>query len=513
MSDPADPGLEFVETWRSRVFLTPTDVWKIRKPVHLGALDYTTLGARRRACESELTLNHSLAPDVYHGIVPVTEGPDGRRRIGGPGDAIDWAVHMARLPDRDRADQRVRENRLDDDAVHAVAHAVATFHEAAARVEGEARAMLRTAIDLEPQRSPSSSDELPLPHAAAEAARWQRSFLTDYASLFEERAAAGRLRDGHGNLGLEHVFVADDGRVRVIDRLDFDARLRRVDICADVTSLSTDLAAAGRADLAERFIADYAAEANDFDLYPLIDFYTSLRASVQGKIEWFYADHFAHDPRRADERRARAQRCFKLAVSAPRQQLLPPAVVAVGGLVASGKSTVACHLGREIGAPVVSSDRTRDFLLGARLNEDLHEVHWKRAYEEDFGDRVYDEVMRRAGAVLKSGRAVVMDGCFRSRTQRARPRALAKRFGHPFLFVEAQANEEDVRQRLHERAIRDAEPDSTWLDIASELEAQWEPTDELAAEERETLDTSLALEHNAKRLRKKLPTWPAGLTS
>ncbi len=251
-----DPSLEFLETWRSRVFLTPTDVWKVRKPVHLDVLDYTTLTARRRACESELALNRILAPDVYHCIVPVTEGPDGRRRIGGTGSPVDWAVHMTRLPDGDRADQRIREDRLDDDAVRAVAHAVATFHEGAAPVECQPQAMLATAIDLEPRRAPSFASQATLPRAAAEAARWQGEFLSDHVELFEERAAAGRLRDGHGNLGLEHVFVTDDGRVRIIDRLEFDARLRQLDVCADVASLSTDLAAAGRADLAERSIAD-----------------------------------------------------------------------------------------------------------------------------------------------------------------------------------------------------------------------------------------------------------------
>ncbi len=332
MSDPTAPDLEFVETWRSHVFLTPSAVWKIKKPVHLGPLDYTTLEARRRAWEAELELNRTLAPDVYRGLSPVTRGPDGRRRIGGEGEGetIDWAVKMARLPDCDRADQRIREDRLDDDAVCAIAHAIAAFHERAPLIEDGSADMLRNAIELEPSRF-AATPATHLPRAAKEAADWQRKFLQEHAPLFEERVATGHVRDGHGNLGLEHVFVADDASVRIIDRLDFDPRLRQLDVCADIASLSTDLAAAGRTDLAERFLADFAAEANDFDLYPLVDFYASLRASLQGKLEWFYADHFGHDPLRADERRARARRCFKLAVSAPRQACVPPAVVAVGG--------------------------------------------------------------------------------------------------------------------------------------------------------------------------------------
>ena len=352
-------ALQRIETWRSLVFMTSTDVFKIKKAVQLGALDYTTLEARRTAVEVELELNQSLAPDVYIRLVPVTREPQGARWIGGRGEVVDWALHMKRLPDRDRADLRVEHDRLGNDEICAIAHRVAAFHEVAPRVEGDSRAMLGEAIEFEPP-PPESKVTVNLdPEPAIEAARWQRTFLSEHIALFEQRAASGCLRDGHGDLGLEHVFVDDDGNAQIINRLEFDPRLRKLDTCADIASFSTDLATAGRADLAERFLAHYAAEANDFDLYPLIDFYASLRASLRGKLEWFYADHFANDPLGAERRRERAERCFKLAASAKWRPLLPPVVVAVGGLVASGKSTVAKHLGREIGAPVISSDRAR----------------------------------------------------------------------------------------------------------------------------------------------------------
>jgi predicted kinase len=120
--------------------------------------------------------------------------------------------------------------------------------------------------------------------------------------------------------------------------------------------------------------------------------------------------------------------------------------------------------------------------------------------------------MRRAGAVLRSGRPVVLDGCFRFSAQRMRAKELAREFGHPFLFVEARVSEDVCRERLRERSMRDDEPDSTWIDIANQLRAQWEPTDELSAQERQTLDTSIPLAENAERVRARLPTWPAGLT-
>jgi aminoglycoside phosphotransferase family enzyme/predicted kinase len=514
MATPAP--LEFVETYLSQVFLTPTDVWKVKKPVYLGFLDYTTLERRRLACEAEVRLNRDLAPDVYHGVVPVTRGTDGRRRIGGDGEPVDWAVHMRRLPDADRLDSRLREGRLTDAHVSRLARALAVMHERARSDEQTARLgsveALSERIGLEIVDRRNAEVPPPLPKEAAEAEAWQRTFLAEHVDLFEARAAAGRVRDGHGELSLEHVFIDEAGDVNIIDRLEFDDGLRVCDVCSDVAFLSTDLAGEGRADLAERLLAEYAGHANDFDLYPLVDFYSSLRASMRGRVEWFFAAQFVRDPRRAEERRARARRLFLLSLAAPMRAILPPVVVALGGLVASGKSTLAARIAADIGAPVVSSDRTRDFMLGARAGGDPHEVHWERAYEEGFTQRGYDEVMRRAGAVLASGRPVVIDGCFRSVAQRATAREAAERFGHPILFVEARVPKALHRERLRERALRDGVPEQTWIDIAEELRAQWEPADELAPDEHLVVDTSAPLEESTLAIRRRLPTWPEGLT-
>ena len=162
-----------------------------------------------------------------------------------------------------------------------------------------------------------------------------------------------------------------------------------------------------RARAAELFVADYARIANDFDLYPLLDFYSSLRATIRGKLDWLGADRFGANPRQAERYRERARRFFALALVAPRRPLLPATVVVMAGQVASGKSTVARHVARRIGAPVVSTDATRDFLLGARVSGDLHEIRWEGSYESGFGERVYAETLRRAGEVLASGRPVV----------------------------------------------------------------------------------------------------------
>jgi predicted kinase len=200
--------------------------------------------------------------------------------------------------------------------------------------------------------------------------------------------------------------------------------------------------------------------------------------------------------------------------------LLPAAVVAMGGQVASGKSTLARLVARQIGAPIVSSDRTREHLLQSALAggaapgsdadpiPDVHEAQWIQTYEPGFGDRIYDEVLRRAGEVLVSGRPVVIDGCFHSRSRREEARRLAERFGRPFLFVEVATTPEVQLERLRVRAVRDGVELDDWRQIAEGLRTDWEPVDELREREYLQLDGASPPERSAGAIEARLPTWP-----
>jgi aminoglycoside phosphotransferase family enzyme/predicted kinase len=541
------------ETAFARLYLVGEDVLKLRKPVRLRLgrtpFDLSALAARAAACEEEARLDRLLAPDVTRGVLPVRIGDDGGLHFGplAEGDAsdpsvVDWALHLRRLPDADRADRRLAEGRLEDEHLVALARHVAAFHERARRaVALDAEAVLgrlreRIALRIAPLEARASDstrvgptepagsamhEQLTEPAGSrtgdetsdfAALATWQRDFVARHAAELVARARGSAIRQGHGELALDHVFVDDSGGVRSLAGLELGSGWRDDDIAADVALLANDLAARRRADLAERFVAEYARLANDFDLYPLLDFHASLRATLNAKLDAYCADHLAANADETRRYRERARRWRALARAAPRRPLLPPVVVALGGQVASGKSTVATWIGRRLAAPVVGSDATRDFLLGARLNAELHEARWEESYTAGFGERVYAEVLRRAGQVLRSGRPVVIDGCFRSRAQRAGARALAARFGHPFLFVEARIPREVQRERLAERALRDNVPLDDWLEIADDLRAAWEPADDLPPGEHLPLDTSRPLAWSTGRIEAALPTWPEGLT-
>lgn len=518
-SDPDSDRLERLETCFARLLRGPSEVFKLRKPICLRigeeVVDLSSIEARRRACQQEERLGRILAPDLVLGVRPLVRDAEGVERVGNEGRIVDWALHMRRLPDEERADRRLAAGTLEDDHLYAIARHLAAFHAEARELARppppyDALGRLRALVDLRITSPDAPAREREPAELATIEAR-QHELLESHAERLQRRARDGTIRESHGELTLEHVFVAASGEVRILAGLEMAPLLRPADVAADVAFLASDLAAHRRVDLAERFVAEYARSANDFDLYPLLDFHASLRAALRGKIDWHCATVLARDERTSRRYRERARRFFALALAAPRRPLLPAAVVAMGGQVASGKSTLASEIARRIGAPVVSADATRDFLLGARPVDAPHEIRWEESFSADFPDRCYAEVLRRAGEVLESGRPVVIDGCFRSRAQRVKARLLAERYGRPFLFAEAWVSTGLQRERLSERALRDDVPLAAWQGIADALRASWEPADELDDEEHLRLDTALPLEASLEQLESRLPTWPETL--
>ncbi len=509
------PDTELRQTHISWVFLRGDEVLKVKKPVDFGFLDFTTPDRRRAMCQAEVEVNARLSPDVYLGVVPLTVDERGRYRVGGPGPPVDWAVRMRRLPDADRADLRLARGTLTDAHLQRIATDIAAFHrrcETSAEIAAfgtPARFGVNVVENFEQTRDVLG--EYLAPAEAAEVERWQRAFLAERGDVFAARIDAGHVRDGHGDLRLEHLYLDDQGQLRVLDAIEFNDRFRYADTAADLAFLSMDLRWRGRADLAERVVALYAREADDYDLYTVLDFYESYRAFVRGKIATFVAA----DPATPADALRRAQddarSYFKLALATERRVLLPPMVVAVGGLIAAGKSTIADALSAELGAPVVDSDRTRKHMLGVEATTHVGDASWKGAYDPRFTERVYDEVFRRAAVVLASGRPVIVDASFRSRSMRARARALAAAAGVPLRVVECRADRPTAMARLEERERRDDAVSDGTRAVYDDFAARWEPIVELGPGEHVLLDTRLPLSTCLDSLHRHVPTWPVGL--
>lgn len=512
--DLGDDDTEVVHTHISLVLLGSSEVWKIKKPVDFGFLDFTTLSARREACEAEVELNRRLAPDVYLGVVPITRQTDGRLRLGGSGAPVEWAVHMRRLPDEDRADSRLTAGRLARAEIALVAERLAAFH-ADARCDAHTSSFGSVeAIEANVLENFAQTRGTVTTHVTSEQAleieQWQRSFLREHADVFDRRVTEGRVRDGHGDLRLEHVYLDDGDGVKIIDCIEFNERFRYADVASDIAFLAMDLSRAGDVALAEHLVAVYARASQDYDLYGVLDFYESYRAYVRAKIASLLAADRDADVATREHASAQARRHYLLALASERRALLGPQVVAVGGVIASGKSTVAEHVAAELSAPIVDADRTRKHMLGVRETAAVHDASWRGGYDPGFTDQVYAEVLRRAAIVLQSGRPVVLDASFRSRAFRRQARELAEQHGVSFRFVECRVDDEVCRARLRERARGKSVSDGR-LEVFDDFVSKWEPVRELPDDVHLVLDTSRPIELNLEHLRRSMATWPRGL--
>jgi hypothetical protein len=473
-----------VTTHISWVFLTDREVWKLKRPVDYGFVDYTTPARRRRCCEDEVRLNRRLAPDVYLGVVPVRLGPQGYG-FGADGEIVDYAVRMRRLPDERSAAALLGRGALTAEHLTRLAARLARFFREAAPVPewGALEAIRRNVTENFAQAEPFVDRFLS--RGTFDAVRtWQLGFLEREPGRFRARVEEGRIRDGHGDLRLEHVYF-EAADPLVIDCVEFNDRLRSGDTAGDVAFLAMELTARSRADLAELFLAAFALESDDHDLYGVVDFYAGYRAWVRGKVAAFLAADPSTPPEKAARKAEEARALFVLARSYAEGRTGAPPVVAVGGLIGSGKSTLAEALGRAAGTPVISSDRIRKALAGVRATERAPDG----AYSAAFSVRTFGELFRRAAVVLESGRGVVLDATFRGRDLRLRARDLARRHGRRFLFAETVCDERTLRERLRRRAAAPSVSDAGEA-LLDRVRSEFEPVTELSVGEHVRIDTT-----------------------
>jgi FMN phosphatase YigB (HAD superfamily)/predicted kinase len=335
-------------------------------------------------------------------------------------------------------------------------------------------------------------------HAAE---RHQSEWLEKREDQLRMRCAAGRIQESVVSLTLDEVWLAPGKDVH------FSARKQGEpgDVCIELAGLSVGLLVAGRVDAAEALIAHYAGQADDFGLYEWVNHYEFSTALARAAAE---ARDFAlaKDPDLRETALTTTRRLVAIALASDRRSQRLPFVIAVGGQVASGKSTLARALADRMSIPRVITDRVRDQLLHGTPGREIHESQWTKSFEAGFHERVYTEVFHRAELALASGRAVVLDGCFARSQDRAAAQALARRHDVPFRFIELRISDETQRERL---AMRDAaDHGSGWQTIAKNLADDWEPTQELSKSERHVLDGGQPLAEILAQILTGLPAWP-----
>jgi predicted kinase len=320
-------------------------------------------------------------------------------------------------------------------------------------------------------------------------ARLEGERLRALAPRFEARRLAGRAVDGHGDAHLQHVwFEAAGAEPLLIDCLEFDEELRRIDVASEVAFLAMDLAYRGAHALAERFLARYATETDDFDLYGVVDYFVGYRALVRAKV----AGIAARDAGIAPAQRAAAERSAAAHLELAERALRQPrrgALVVLCGVVGTGKSTVAAALAEASGGVVISSDRTRKRMAGLAPTERPVAPLAGGIYAEETSDRVYRGLLERAGPVVESGRVAILDAAFAQAQRRRAALAWAGDRGIPTLLVEVACSRPVALERLARREAEGRDASDAGPALHAWSVRSFEPPDDWPAARRVLLAT------------------------
>lgn len=486
----AAAGIAEIQTHLSHVFLTRTRVYKFRKAVRLSFVDFGTREERNADCLREVALNRRLAPDVYLGVAPLEIG-EGSVRVGAPaetlagddGAAFEHCVVMRRLPEGRDALHLLETGALRPSHLERLADCMAAFHAAhglgvpapfapdewlaccTEPLAASFRAIAESGIDVGPG----------LAHARERA----RAFVRDHAERFEHRRRLGRAVDAHGDLHLQHVwFESDDAAPLVIDCLEFDARLRRIDVAAEVAFTAMDLAYRGHPGLASFFLRRYARASGDFDLYGVVDFFAGYRAAVRAKVAAIAAGEAEIEAVQRERAAESARRHTAFAAEALAQRP-PGAVVLVGGLVGTGKSTVAEALADALdaapGVAVVSSDRERKRQAGLDPLARTHAGPDAGLYAPEAVRETYAALRAHARPLSRSGRVAVLDATWSSRAERHQALGLAAELGARLLFVETRCEGPVAVERLRRRREAGGDPSDAGPERHAVSAARFEP--------------------------------------
>jgi len=470
--------VQVCQTHVSAVFLAGDHAWKVKKPVNLGFLDFSTLSQRRFFCDEEVRLNRRLAPQVYLGVVPVTQEAEGLR-FEGNGPVVEWAVKMRRLPAEATLLERLRQGQDISGALDRLARRLADFQ---AQAEGGANVARGGSFEVVAgnarenfQQTAAHVGITVAPAVHARLRELTEEHLARLRPLIEARAALGVPRDGHGDLHLDHVYYFPNLQppedLAVIDCIEFAERFRHADPVADVAFLVMDLLFQDRPDLARDFAAGWFRCSGDAQGWPLLPFYAAYRAVVRAKVEGM---ELAEEEVPAAERQSaweRARAHWSLALGLLEEPGRRPCLVLVGGLPGSGKSTLARSLAEAERLVVIRSDVVRKELAGDDLRARQEGEFESGLYTPQWTEQTYSECLDRAENCLAAGQRVLIDATFRADRHRQAFLRLAWRWKVPLLFIVCQAPREVLEARVSARRgdVSDAGPG-----VLRHMASQWE---------------------------------------
>jgi aminoglycoside phosphotransferase family enzyme/predicted kinase len=479
-----------VETHISRVFLTGEFAYKVKKPIRLAFLDYSTLEKRRACCDEEFRLNRRYAPGIYVAVSPVA-GPVAAARVDGAGPAVEYAVKMRQFDQQEELDALVKAGRVDADALAALGARIGAFHALASPVDpstvfGRPGPVQRVALDnfKEIRRLPEAAT-----HSGVldELEQWVVDEHGRTEELLQSRRDAGRVRECHGDLHCGNV-VRWEGELTPFDGIEFDPALRFIDVASDLSFLAMDLSARGRDDLRSAMLQAWVELSGDFEALRLLPRFEVYRALVRAKVAALLALQQSRGTA------ARLQDC-ELAMryvdwATLRTVRRRPSLLLTCGYSGSGKTWLSRALATGLHALHLRSDVERKRLAGLGAMDDSRSPEDGGIYTPEYTRRTYDRLHDCAEDALRGGECIIVDAAFLKRAERERMLCLADRLGVRAAILHCVAPDEVLRERVSSRSRAANDASEAGLATLQRQPGFWEDFGKAELERTVTVDTT-----------------------
>ncbi|MDR9404413.1 MAG: AAA family ATPase [Halothece sp. Uz-M2-17] len=488
-----DHLIQKLQTHISYIFLTGEYAYKLKKPLDLGFLDFSTLEKRKYYCQQELNLNQPIAPDIYLDVLPITQ-QNNDIQLNGEGQVVDYVLKMRQFPQSALLSVMQKEGQLSESLIIALGKRVATFHQQTKTNDyisqfGQPEAIAE-AINNNYQQTEKYIGITQTEKQFQETKAFTDNFLDSQKSLFQGRVDQGFVRECHGDLHLKNICWWQD-KIQLFDRIEFNEPFRFVDVMYDVAFTVMDLQFRGCPDFANVFLNCYLEQTGDWEGIQVLPLYLSRQAYVRAKVNSLMLD----DPHISEEEkqhaREQASQYYHLAWDYTQSQ--KGRLWMMSGLSGSGKTTIARKMAKQQPAIHLRSDAVRKHLAGI----DVEETGSEDIYTPEMSEKTYDRLLALGILLGSQGWSVILDAKYDRQDLRQAVISEANQHHLPLQIVYCDAPMAVLRDRVAKRSgdISDATPD-----LLAKQKANAEPFTATEQAYIVTLDTSQPWENLAPKL-------------
>lgn len=454
---PVMQPIELMQTHVSYVLLTGDHVYKLKKPVNFGFLDYSTLEKRKHFCEEEIRLNQEMAAEIYEEVLPIT-AVDGKLQLGGEGEPLEYALKMHQFPQEALLSEQDKDGKLTIERMEELGRVVADFHRQTATNEyirsfGEIP-QIRAAFDENYEQTQKYIGVAQTQKQFDETQAFTNRFFSERADLFARRREDNKIRECHGDLHLRNMCLWHD-KILLFDRIEFNEPFRFVDVIYDVAFVVMDLDARGNRAFGNAFLNTYMEQTGDWEGLQLLPLYLSRQAYVRAKVTSFLLDDPAIPETVKQEAVDNAANYYRLAWEYTQKG--EGKLMMMSGLSGSGKTTVAKEIARKIGAIHLRSDAVRKHLAGIGVNQKGDD----RLYTPQMNEKTYERLRELGMMLARQGFPVILDAKYDRQEWREKVLKQATETKIPVQILHCDAPMEVLRDRVSGRTgdISDATPD------------------------------------------------------